>query len=62
MEYQKSNFGGPKYNVTDSEEENDLGGESKSGEPVSPDPNITDLYVGSIKQAGFKDRHDCELV
>lgn len=50
MKYQKSNSGGLQYNVTDSEGENDLEvkinvpkreWESKSGELVSSNPNIT---------------------
>lgn len=64
MKYQKSNSGGPKYNVTDSEGENDLEvkinvpkreWESKSGGPVSSNPNITDVCVGSMRQTCFKD-------
>lgn len=65
MKYQKSYSGGPGYNVSDSEGENDLEvkinvpkreWESKSGELVSPNPNITDICAASIKQSHFKDR------
>lgn len=65
MKYQKSNSGGPEYNVTDSEGENDLEvkvnvpkreWESKSVKLVSSNPNITDVCVGSIKHTRFKDR------
>lgn len=59
VKYQKSNSGGPEYNVTDSEGENDL--EVKvtkcgraSGKLVSRNPNITDISVGSIKQTHLK--------
>ena len=57
MKYQKPNSGGPGYNVTDSEGENDLEvkvnvpkreRESKSGELGSSNPNITDVCVGSM--------------
>lgn len=63
MKYQKSNSGGPEYNVTDSEGKNDLEvkinvpkreRERKSGELVSLNPNITDVCVGSTKQTSLK--------
>ena len=65
MKYQKSNSGGLQYNVTHSEGENDLEvkinvpkreRERKSGKPVSSNPNITDVCVGSTKQTRFKGR------
>lgn len=70
VKYQKSNSGGPEHNVTDSEGENGLQvkinvpkteWESKSGELVSTDPNITDVWICSMKQTRFKDRQRREL-